>query len=263
MDRIIKFRKIKNARELGGLPADGGRRIKHDLLIRSGHLGGASDSDIALLKNRYGLRHIVDFRIPAEIDADPDKAVPGAEYENLSVLDESIFGIARDKYSLESWLNLFSEAPADSEKIFGEMYMKILFGERVIPYVKRFFDILLDDAPGAVLWHCSAGKDRAGVMTVLLLSALGVPEDIIIDDYLLTRKTTAKEIFRLRLLLPFKIRDKNIRQCVITLFDVKENYITDIFDEIKKNYGDVQSFLEIRFGITEEMLASLREKFLE
>ena len=262
-DRKIKFRNIKNARELGGLPAADGRHIKHDMLIRSGHLGKADIKDIELLKDKYALRSIVDFRIGVEIEADPDVEIPGAEYENLSVLDASIFGIARDKYSLESWLGLFEKEPADPEKIFGEMYRKILFGERVIPFVRRFFDILLEEKPGAVLWHCSAGKDRAGVMTVLLLFALGVSEDVILEDYMLTGESAKKEIRQMKLILPFKFRDKNIRNCVYVLLDVRKKYITDIFDEIKREYGTPEKLLTERFGITEQELTLLKNKYLE
>lgn len=262
-DRKIKFRKIKNARELGGLPAADGKHIKHDLLIRCGHLGNAAPEDIELLKNRYALRSIVDFRINAEINADPDVEVPGVEYVNLSVLDESIFGIARDEYSLESWLGMFRNEPAEPGKIFGEMYRKILFGERVIPFVRQFFDILLDEKPGAVLWHCSAGKDRAGVMAMLLLSALGVPEKEIIKDYLLTGQTSRKEIRQMKLILPFKFRDKNVRKSVYVLLGVDEKYLTDIFDEIKRDYGTAENLLERRFGITSEEISALRNKYLE
>lgn len=261
-NRKIKFKKIKNARELGGIPA-GDKHIKHDLLIRCGHLGNATEDDIALLKDKYKLRYIVDFRIDAEIKADPDLPVPGAEYENISVLDDSIFGIARDRYSLESWLNLFKDEPEDPEKVFGGMYERILFSDRVIPMVKRFFDILLEEKDGAVLWHCSAGKDRAGVMTLLLLCALGVSEEEILRDYLLTGETSRKEIRQMKLILPFKFKDKNIRNCVYVLLDVREKYIRDIFAGIKKDYGDPQTFLEKRFGIDRAMLEALRKKYLE
>lgn len=261
--RKIRFEKIKNARELGGLPAAGGKHIRHDLLIRCGHLGKATEKDIALLTDTYRLRTIVDFRIDAEIKSDPDVNVPGAEYENLSVLDSSIFGIARDSYSLESWLNLFKEEPDDPEKVFGEMYRRILFSERVIPFVKRFFDILLEDKEGAVLWHCSAGKDRVGVMTLLLLSALGVPEEEIVEDYLLTGETSRKEIRQMKLILPFKFKDKNIRNCVYVLLDVREKYLRDIFSEIKRDHGSTEAFLEKRFGIGEKEISALRAKYLE
>lgn len=262
-NRKIKFEKIKNARDLGGLETADGRHIRHDLLIRCGHLGQATEKDIALLTDRYRLRSIIDFRIGAEVDSDPDKNVPGAEYENLSVLDDSIFGIARDQYSLESWLNLFRSDPADPEKVFGDMYRKILFGDRVIPFVRHFFDVLLEDRDGAVLWHCSAGKDRAGVMTVLVLLAFGVPEKDIIDDYMLTRETSRKEIRQMKMILPFKFREKAIRNCVYVLLDVRERYVTDILAEIKRDYGDAEAFLDKRFGISHEEIVKLRNKYLE
>ena len=263
MKRKIKFRKIRNARDLGGLKTKDGLHIKKGMLIRSAHLGDATEKDISVLVNTYKLRNIIDLRIKAEIETDRDKNIPGAEYENLSVLDEGIFGIARDKYSLEAWLNLFDENRENPELVFGDMYRKILFGDRVIPYVKRVFDILLEDREGAVLWHCSAGKDRAGVITVLILAALGVSEEDIIKDYMLTGEVSKKEIFRAKLFLPFKFRDKNKRKCVYTLLGVNEKYITDIFDVISKEYGTVGNFLEKRFDVGADKIALLRKKYLE
>ena len=143
------------------------------------------------------------------------------------------------------------------------MYHRILFSDHVVPFVKRFFDILLENKNGAVLWHCSAGKDRAGVMTVLVLSALGVPENEIVADYLLTGETSRKDIRHMKLLLPFKFKDKNIRKCVYVLLDVRERYIRDILAEVKRDYGDMEQFLNKRFGITKDQIVQLRKKYLE
>lgn len=262
-DRIIKFEKIKNARELGGLTAFEGKHIKHNLLIRCGQIGNASQGDIAVLVNKYKLEHIIDLRIGVEIEEKPDVTVTGAQYENLPVLDESIFGISRDKYSFESWLNLFSGNENNPETVFGEMYKKILFNERVIPFVQRFFNVLLDSRNGAVLWHCSAGKDRVGVMTFLLLSALGVSEKDILDDYMLTRADSMAEFNKIKYLLPIKISNKALRNCVYVLFDVKEKYISDIIEDINRDYGNTEQFLIKRFGITQSQINALREKYLE
>ena len=262
MIKRIKFEKLKNTRDLGGFVCSDGRKIKSRLLLRSGELGKATKNDINLLRNGYDLRTVIDLRTDAEKHQSPDPAIDGVEYIECPLLDNSFLGIARDEYSIEAWLNLFVDSDRQPVEIFGDMYLRLTFDEYVRPYVKKIFDILAN-ADGAVLWHCSAGKDRVGVTTALILSVLGVPEEVIVRDYLMTGVFTFPEIAEIRFLAGLKYHNKKMNEAVACLMGVRKEYIVPVLEKAKAEYGSVEGMLVELFGIAPETLEAIRKKYLE
>ncbi len=259
----IKLKTLKNTRDLGGFVGADNRKIKPCRLIRSGQLGKASDEDIRVLTDKYKLKTIVDLRMDAEVKEVPDKKPDGVNYIRFPLLDNSYLGIARDEYSLQSWLKVFEDSSLSPEQLFGEMYVKILMSERVVPMISEFFDLLINQKDGSVLWHCSAGKDRVGVTTALVLSALGVDRETIIEDYLMTDRFSWKLLLKAHIFMPFKIRDAKIRKCIYVLLGVKREYMENIFSIIDRDYGSTEKFLEGRFGIDSVKINELRKNYLE
>lgn len=259
----IKLKSLKNTRDLGGFVGYDNKKVKEKRLIRSGQLGKASDEDLAVLMNQYNLKTVIDLRMDAEISELPDKELNGVNYVHFPLLDNSFLGIARDEYSMEAWLNVFKNSDADPEKLFADMYVKILMSDSVQPMITQFFDLLINQKSGSVLWHCSAGKDRVGVTTMLVLSALGVDRETIIEDYLMTNRFSMGLNIKVHLFIPFKIKDPKIRKCIYILFGVKRAYLENIFNLIDKEYGNVENFLAVRFGIDSDKLNRLRENYLE
>ncbi len=257
----IKLRSLKNTRDLGGIMTVNGKHIKPRLLIRSGHLAAASDEDINVLINKYSLSHVVDLRTEAEIHEKPEILPENIKRYFLPLLDSSFLGIARDEYSIKSWFNMFENSERDPVEIFCDMYDMLVFGERSKAFVHEFFDILLK-SNGAVLWHCSAGKDRVGIMTMLLLMALGVDKDIIIKDYMATRYFTAGSIIYTCFFGSFIYRTRRLRRCLTVLMDVRAVYLERIFDKINAEYKSIEDFFYTQYGITESELKLLRNKFL-
>lgn len=257
----IHLKSLKNTRDLSGIKTADNKRIREKLLIRSGNLSKASPEDLKILTDGFGLKTIVDLRTDAEINEAPDPVIPGVEYVRIPLLDSSFLGIARDEYSMKAWLNIFSDNGAQPEEIFSQMYQRLVFSERVKPLIAQFFSVL-ENSSGAVLWHCSAGKDRVGVMCVLLLSALGLQRDDIIADYMATAQFSLPQIIKLRLLGPFKVQDRRIMRCINVLFGVREEYITEIFERIDNEFGGTENFLCESFGLDSGRIDGLREKFL-
>ena len=100
------FEKIINARDLGGLPAAGGKTVRYGRLLRTAHLSDASEADIALLAQQYQLRRIFDFRSLMEAQSQPDKPIPGAEHILLPTLDQEAERRSGEAVPAETWLNL-------------------------------------------------------------------------------------------------------------------------------------------------------------
>lgn len=258
----IKLDTLKNTRDLGGIKTADGHSIRSHMLIRSGQLAGVTEKDFSILKNEYGLKTVIDLRTDAEMLESPDELPEGIGYISLPLLDNSFLGIARDEFSMKSWLNVFRDSDAEPEEIFSDMYQKLVFGERSEKFVRQFFDILLKSEGGSVLWHCSAGKDRVGIMTMLLLGALGADRETITKDYLATEKFLAADIIRGKILAPFVLHNRKLLKCFNVLLGVKREYPDRIFDRIEKEYGSMKKFLSEHFGITEEEIIILRKKYL-
>ncbi len=261
--RRIKLQKLKNTRDLGGFIGIEGRKIKDRMLIRSGALFKASADDINKLCCEYGLRTIIDLRIDAEIKEKPDPVIENVSYIRIPLLDKAYLGITRDEYSIQSWFNLFSDSSRRPEDVFYDMYEMLVFGEKTKAMFRQIFSILLSDNSEAVLWHCSAGKDRVGVTTMLILLALGVDRETIIEDFLATNRFSSREIIKTRFFAPLVVKDRRLRKCLAILMGVKREYMDRLFSVIDSKYSSSEEFLMTEYGITEDMLYNLREKFLD
>lgn len=258
----ISLQKPKNTREFGGYPTVDGRSVRHNMLIRSGQLSKATDRDIETLKTRYKLKTVIDLRIDAEIKEKPDNLTPDINYIRVPLLDKAYLGITRDEYSLQSWFNLFADESRRPEDIFFDMYEMLVFGERTRSLIPEIFSIFSGDNE-AVLWHCSAGKDRVGIVSMLILLALGVREDVIIDDFLATNRFSAGEIIKTRLFAPLVIKNKWHRRCLAILMGVKREYMDRLLSRIHSDYSDIFDFFEKVYSIDKETILKLREKYLQ
>lgn len=177
---------ISNFRELGGLPAAGGT-VAHGTLYRSAHLAGASDDDLAVLA-ALGIRTIVDLRTDADHTGDGglDRVPDGVAHHRIPVVDSS--GRAAEMRAV-----LVEGDSAAIAALYGDGRAEALAREGVVemaldPEKTAVFTQVLEhverDVHRPVLWHCSAGKDRAGWAATLVAMTLGVPDDALMDHYL-------------------------------------------------------------------------------
>lgn len=184
----IQFENIVNARDLGGIPAEGGRSIKQGVLLRTAHLHDATANDVKRLQEEYHLARIFDFRSLGEAEFQPDKDVPGATHHLLPTIDmraEQDTGKAipdeafRD---LEKYIVNYSFYP-EVQRMAANMYPSLILSEYSQLQYAAFLRLIVETPEGAVLWHCAQGKDRTGWGAAFLLFALGVPKDVIIQDF--------------------------------------------------------------------------------
>lgn len=258
----IPFEKLKNTRDLGGFPAGEGKAVRPGLLLRSGNLSALPENDVRKLFGEIGVKTVIDLRTPIEIKDAPDTRYEGVDFVCCPLLDNSFLGIARDEYSIETWLNLFLKNDETPSSVFERMYMKLAFDERTKEYYRRIFDILATtDSP--VLWHCSAGKDRVGVTTAFILSVLGVDRRLIVKDYERTRHFTFPEILKIYILGSLKYRNRRISSAIRVLMDVDGRYIERIFDTMEREYGSVESYLINECGVPQENIDLIRRKYLK
>lgn len=263
----IPLKSIKNARELGGYVTSDGSTIKHDLLLRTAGLNEATGEDICLLRDKYRLQHIIDFRLAMELRGADDPLIDGAEYHHLDVIDiaelmpegEPAFDMsALDPVQLV-------ELTLQSGMLNENMYIGFLTCDTGKKAFARFFRILLSAAPDrAVLWHCTNGKDRTGLAAMLLLSALGADEELIVRDYLLTNEYNAQRIAKTKQFFKLKGCDDAFTEKAVLVFDaVDERFMRSAIGFLKKEYGSVIGYIQNGLNISQEEINSIKEKYLQ
>ena len=263
----IPLDSIKNSRELGGYPSADGRRVKSGVLLRTGRLNEISDEDIRTLKDTYRLGHIIDFRMSMELPDSPDPAIDGAEYHHLDVIDTSSFfsDVEIPDFDITK-LDPFevAELTIKSGIQNDRMYIGFLSCDTGKKAFGDFFRILLSADPDkAVLWHCTSGKDRTGLAAMLLMTAFGVDEEVVVDDYLLTNEYNAHRIEGARQFMRMNGYDEDfIAQAVIVFDAVDESYLRNALAYLKKEYGSVLGYIHDGLNITQEEIDSLKEKYL-
>lgn len=266
MERI-ELEKLFNTRDLGGIPTTDGRHIRKGRLLRSGQLWGATARDISTLINEYKLARIVDFRTETERREKPDPQIDGVTYTANPVFREEMLGMTRDTRSdmdtLTAMMTASDRGSADPRAFMVSMYRSVASMEYSQQQYRRFFDILLAAESGATLWHCSAGKDRVGIATALLLTVLGVDRDTIAEDYLLTGRYVRITID----LVLAKVKDRydrdDLDQCISAFLGVHRDYLEAFFGEACQISGDTGAYLRDKIGIGDDEQRRLKDMYLE
>ena len=163
-----------------------GQRIKRKHLIRSAGLCRAKIKDLERLKKEYGVNLVIDLRTDKETEKEPDTRIEGVEYLHIPIFTEAMLGISHEDDG-----NIIDHI--DSIPDFKDLYRLIVTEESCIRQLKKVLLTIMDHREGAVLWHCSEGKDRCGLVSAFLLFLLGCSEKTVVEDYLMTNLTSLKK----------------------------------------------------------------------
>jgi protein-tyrosine phosphatase len=220
----------RNLRDVGGYPAGDGRRMRWRTLLRTDALDLLpADSQRVLLD--LGLRQVIDLRWPSETEQWPS-VFAGSDrvhYRSIPLLqdDATPYGGLPGTY-------------------------RHMFDGRATSLVEVVRALIAEDGLPAVI-GCAAGKDRTGVTIALLLAAVGVPRDIIVEDYTLTRDRFAAPVDDPHL--------TDWRNEPLEL-DCLPEFIDDALGHLDQRHGGAQAFLR-RNGVTDDELARLRSALTE
>ena len=261
---------VKNARELGGIPAAGGKTVRKGLLLRTGALCDATEEDRRILAQDYRLAWVADFRTLKEANARPDPAFRGASFYHLLVLDENGGGMSQAARSVAEHgrkdFNAMLLSMARAGTFSNRSYCELFFTAWGLEAYRAFLDLALkNDGEHALLFHCTAGKDRTGIGAALLLSALGADREAVMEDFLLTNQYLAHE---LALVEEYVRRScpgeaDALMPAIRATAGVDRRCLELMLEEIDQRFGSMDAFLSGPMGFNGRMLGRLRAIYLE
>jgi protein-tyrosine phosphatase len=235
-----------NFRDLGGILTNDGRRIRPGLLYRSGDLHSITDEDIKTL-TQLGLAMIIDFRSPREYEKRPNREIPGIK----GIKHLSIYDAPRDL------------AARYVEESNEEGLKQLLIGEYeriILHYTAEYRQFLFEVAHNPnipLVFQCSAGKDRTGLATIFLLTALGIGMEEILKDYFRTNifaQAHACEI------IGILNHDGHNGELMRPMLEVRAEYLDAAFSAIHEQYGNLENFVFDELAANPELL---QERYLE
>lgn len=265
--RILPLEGILNARELGGLPLRNGRQVKRGCLIRAGRLYGMTKEDQRILEQEWNVTDILDLRNAGEIAEYPDPALSKALFYHVPFFPGEEKGISKEEgekgkiaWALRTARSLQG---GGARRLLQEMYPDMVRNPYCLNGIREFFRLLSAHEEGALLWHCTSGKDRTGLSCALLLYVLGASWETIEEDYLLTNI----QIQSYRDWLCEGMRKQGaepdlIRQ-IYDLESVESDYLESCLSVIRQQYGSMDCFVAEILGLNEDIQETLLKKYTE
>lgn len=250
--RLLPMDGSHNTRELGGYKTTDGKTIKWGKLFRSDKLSDISKTDQAYLQN-LGIKKIVDFRSEQEKAEDPNIIPTGISYVEMPI---SVDGAMRSK--IEAVLKGETDREVQSFLIDANKEFVTNYADVYENFLRGLID---DDAP--TLFHCTAGKDRAGFAAAITLIALGVSKEDVINDYMKTNAFTQERIEEILGQIELMSLYQSDVEILRPLLGVEQIYIETAFRTAEKKYGSLENFIRDGLNISDEDIQKLRNKFLE
>lgn len=267
VNMILDLHSVQNSRDLGGLTTTDNKRVKYGRIFRTANMAMLDDRDIELLKS-YNLKKVLDFRTDDVIANSPNVKIDGVEYIHIPIV-KGISSRVTSKGDYENrtmadiYLTFTMDFNGKGFEWMQNFYKNLYSSDYSLSQYKVFFDYLKDNKDGAIIFHCTAGKDRTGVGAILFLTLLGVDREQIINDYLLTNESTRNDIEKAIALGKEREIDDNILYDIPYLNGVCREYAQLVFDYIDTECSSVNEFFKEKMGIDDDYINELKENYLE
>lgn len=262
LPKVIKLIGADNVRDLGGYYTDIGKVIVSNKIFRSSVLSNITQQDISILIGS-GLCRIIDLRAVDEMNQNPDKYIKGIDYihlpiftdKRISVIDKNFF----DNYSGN--VKMISDFLDGQEERMNKVYQDFVTEKGTLESIRKFFELLLEKDNGLTIFHCTAGKDRTGMMTALLLRALGATSDTILYDYLFSNKFCERMTKAIKNLKKMGVNDDVINRNK-RAFMAQPSYLNITFRTIDDVYGNYSEFLKEGLLVSNSQITDLKKMYL-
>jgi protein-tyrosine phosphatase len=240
--RVLALEGAHNIRDLGGLETRHKSRTVSDRFLRADSLHNLSvGAQMMLLES--GLRTVIDLRSPKELERQPN---PFANHDEVQYLNVSLFG------------SLFESKDANAMMPSLEgIYVSAL--EMCQAAIRTVLETMAENE-SVVLFHCTAGKDRTGIIAALLLANAEVPDETIAEDYALTEQLAKPMLERL---LNEGVNGGMERASYAKLLTAQASTMHATLGYLEGRFGGVQNYLKTGLGLDSTTVETLRTKLLE
>jgi protein-tyrosine phosphatase len=248
--RVPPLQGGRNFRDLGGYPAADGRRLRWGRLYRSGSMAELTPADCEYLST-LGIRSVCDLRTTGEREAAPSAwmLASGAGYWSRDYAMS--FG------DLRQLLQGGLPSADDVRAIMHAAYRELPF-EQAPAYRVVFQRLAAGELP--MVFNCTAGKDRTGIAAALILEALGVARDVIVDDYALTNTLLAEHRFSSR---TGSLLGHLSPEVLRAIMGSDPDYLRTAFATIEQRHGGIEAYLRDVLDVGATDLAAIRDALLE
>lgn len=259
----IAFEKLLNTRDLGGMTGTDGRKVRPGKLYRSGHLFGASPADLEKLSGMIDLS--VDFRSVQECSEKPEPAISGVTHLHIPILEEQRAGVTRDEDSFAVVRKTMMGDSSIARTYMMKTYIGFITNPHSLSGYERFIRLLLEDHEKGILWHCTAGKDRAGFGTVIVQELLGVSREDIEADYMLTNVCLEPEIRYLTDLVRSQpgVDPDVAADSISYIFSAKMEYLQAAYAAVEEHFGSFDAYLTEALHLTPDERSRFQDLYLE
>lgn len=254
-DRILALDGPRNFRDIGGYKNDKGQHVKWNKIYRSDSLSFLSDEDEQKLADRR-ITVDIDLRSKYEQNAAPDRRWPNVRYVDAHIYSEN----RKENKGDNKLYRFIHHIPDMGDNYLGEIYQQVLLNTHSQHMFAKIFAELIElPEEDALVYHCSAGKDRTGMTSALILTALGVDDDTIAQDYLLTN-----ELYNFALAKQYP-DDNQIAKMVskMNLTKGEGPAIRGITETIRAGWGDFDGFFKKELHFSQSDLDRFRKMYLE
>ena len=249
-----------NLRDIGGWPTGDGGQVRSGVVFRSAELSRLHGDDLAAF-GELGIGTVFDLRTAGEVVNQPDALPEGTRSVPLDVLADA-------RHSAPAELQQIFANPSRADEFLregqAEQYFEAAYrGFVTLPSARSAYQQLFEGiaaADGPVLYHCATGKDRTGWATAVLFGLLGVPDDQVLEEYLLTNTELLPMI---QPWLDQFAEGGGDPQLLMTVLGVQESYLAAARAQMKESFGSVEDYVTAGLGVSPATIDALREKLID
>lgn len=248
-----------NFRDIGGVQTKNGGTVKTNLLFRSGFLSELKGKDLAQFED-LDIERVIDLRTSDEVQLIGSGNYPGSvQKQNIPLNSGNI---------TKMLIPIFEKGEFQliEKGLLGKIYIDMI--SKFEEELRQIFQSILE-ADSAVVYHCSHGKDRTGLVSALLLELLEVDRDQIYDDYLKSNELRAKEnAYQIQMIKDnfMKRFDRNVTDeefaPVQELFVCQKDVLENVFEHIESNFESINNYFEENLGFTKQEISNLKSKYI-
>lgn len=258
-DRVIDLEGTSNTRDLGGYLTEDQRMIRSGQLIRSENLYKLTASDFEKLEE-IGVKTVIDLRTVREHNREPTEwqGDNPPQFLHFPVGDHENDWFRKQSHMIRR--NRFTAKQSHEHMVDGYR----MIANEGTPSYEKLMEVVLDESNWPILFHCNAGKDRAGVATTLILEAVGVDREVIMEEFLLTNELARTE--KKSELVAKKLRNSGSSQrsrspsakAWFPIIGVQSEMLEAFYSTVEEDYGSMDGYLAA-IGVDQEDRNGLAE----